>query len=252
LLSGESVMVALILSKACTLTSMTDQLLRAFRATFVGQRYLHRRAYTGDFIASHLYEDLLTLHRSAKLVRRIEAGELAVNNLNRVRGREGRRGDGTLGTVPPGAPTQAETGFKVLRGPVATLEIAAEVKIVATKLTAQIDRVMSDLTHQADVFRSQSDRAIRVALVGVNFAHEYTGYEGAREHIAKSPPGREAPDIVRRLRQFVTPSFDELVLLQFRATNRDPFAFDWVNEGGAKLDYGSALVRISDEYERRF
>jgi hypothetical protein len=177
---------------------------------------------------------------------------IAVNNLNRIRGREGRRGDGTLGVVPPTGKTRHEEGFDVHRGPVATLEIGAEVKIVATKLTAQIDRVMTDLRHQAEVFAGQSDRAIRVALVGVNFAHEYTGYEGTREHIAHTPPSREAPDIVRRLKQFVEPSFDELVILRFRATNREPFLFEWVDEKGTMLDYGSALVRISDEYERRF
>jgi hypothetical protein len=231
---------------------MTDRLLQAFRATFLGQRYLHRRAYTGDVIASHLYEDLLALGRSAKLVHRIELEQVAVNNLNRIRGREGRRGDGTLGAVPPSARLQLEPGFQALRGPVATLEIGTEVKIIATKLTAQIDRVMTDLRHQADTFRVQSDQAIRVAIVGVNFAGAYTGYEGSREHIAKSPPAREAPDVVRRLAQFVKPSFDELVILRFRATNRDPFGFDWVDEDGTKLDYGSALVRISNEYERRF
>ncbi len=119
-------------------------------------------------------------------------------------------------------------------------------------MTAQIDRVMSDLSHQAATFQRQSNLAIKVGIVGVNFADEYTGYEGTREHIAKSPPSREAPDIVRRLTQFVGPHFDELVILQFRATNRPPFAFHWLDENATQLDYGSALVRISDEYERRF
>jgi hypothetical protein len=231
---------------------MTDRLLQAFRATFEGQRYIHRRAYTGDVIASYLYEDLHSLARSPKFVQRVEGGIVAVNNLNRIRGREGRRGDGTLGIVPPSGRTKTETDFTVVRGPVATLEIGAEVKIVATKLTAQIDRVMSDLRHQAEIFQSQTNRAIKVAIVGVNFATEYTGYEGIREHIAKSPPSREAPEIVRRLNQFVKPNFDELVILRFRATNREPFAFEWVDEDGTRLDYGSVLVRVSDEYERRF
>lgn len=142
-----------------------DSLLRAFARVFEGQRYIHRKPYTGDEVASHLYEDLLTLQRSSKFVNRVERAEIVVNTMNRVRGREGRRGDGTLGVLPPTATTTAEGGFSVLRGPVATLQIGAEVKIVATKMTAQIDRVMSDLRGQADVFRAQASKAITVGIV---------------------------------------------------------------------------------------
>lgn len=47
-------------------------------------------------------------------------------------------------------------------------------------------------------------------------------------------------------------SFDEFLLLKFRATNQQPFPFAWVNPPGVAADYGAALVRIADLYEKRF
>jgi hypothetical protein len=91
-----------------------------------------------------------------------------------------------------------------------------------------------------------------VGLVGVNFADEYTGHEGDRLHIGKTPPSKEAPEIVRRLDQIARPQFDELIILRYKASNRPPYAFRWVNEAQTRLEYGSALVRLSDEYEQRF
>jgi hypothetical protein len=229
-----------------------DSLLRAFAATFEGQPYIHRRSYIGNLIASHLYEDLLQLGRSRKFADRVNGREIVVNTLNRVTGREGRRGDGTLGVLPPRAIATVEGSFKVTRGPVATLEIGAEVKIIATKMIAQIDRVMSDLRGQADVFRSQSSKAITVGIAAVNFADEYTGYEGQRRHVAKAPPSREGVEVVRRLNQFVRPHYDEFIILRFRATNGFPFPFSWVSQADTGIEYGSALVRISNEYEARY
>ena len=46
--------------------------------------------------------------------------------------------------------------------------------------------------------------------------------------------------------------FDELVTLRFRARNEEPYEFEWVNEKETRLDYGAALIRISNEYEKRF
>lgn len=229
-----------------------DKLLRAFRDAFEGKPYLHRNPNIGNGIASYLYEDLVDVGRSAKLVQRTQSGKLVVNTFNRVKGRAGRRGDGTLGSISPTATATLEAGYLMRRGPIATVEIGAEVKIIATKMTAQIDRVMSDLKGQAATFKAQTSKAITVGIVGVNFADEYTGYEGERQHIAKSPPSREAPEIVRRLNQFVRPDFDELLVLKFKATNRPPHKFGWVDEQDTRLEYGSALVRISDAYDHRF
>ena len=51
--------------------------------------------------------------------------------------------------------------------------------------------------------------------------------------------------------QRVAPNFDEFVVLQFSATNEDPFAFNWNNQRATELDYGAALVRICQQYDRR-
>lgn len=229
-----------------------ETLLAQFRNTFQGQPYLHRVSTTGDRIASYLCEDLVALNRSPKLAARVESGQVVLNTRNRVTGKVGRRGDGMFGERVPTANPWREEGYKVGRGPVADVEIGAETKILATKMIAQIDRVMTDLTNQADTFKQLNARAIRVALVGVNHADAYTGYEGTRTHPAKLAPSKEAAEVVRRIEQHVGPRYDELIVLRFKATNRDPFPFEWVNEAETRAAYASALVRISAAYEARF
>jgi len=229
-----------------------DTLLATFRRTFEGGVYKHRISTVGDRIAAYLYEDLVLLGRSSKLLTRIAAAEVVVNTFNRVTGKIGRRGDGTLGWRVPSAAPQTENGYSVRRGPVAQVQIAVEVKIIATKMLAQIDRVMTDLRSQAATFRNLNVDALRVAVVGVNFADTYTGYEGARAFDAKTPPAREAPEVVRRLERDVAPHYEELVTLRFKATNRPPYPFSWVNEPETRDVYSSALVRISTLYDRRF
>jgi hypothetical protein len=41
-------------------------------------------------------------------------------------------------------------------------------------------------------------------------------------------------------------------VLHYAATNEDPFPFAWVNHSATAQDYGSALLRICREYDRRF
>jgi hypothetical protein len=48
------------------------------------------------------------------------------------------------------------------------------------------------------------------------------------------------------------PSFDEFLILRFRASNRAPYAFEWLDLPATNLDYGAILTRISREYNRRF
>jgi hypothetical protein len=227
-------------------------LLEAFRGSFEGSKYIHRNQGIGNFIASHLYEDLLTLNRSQKFVSRVRADGDVVNTANRIFGRKGRRGDGTFGQLVPGEKAITETGFLVHRGPIATLEIGAESKILAKAMIKQIDRVMSDLEGQAATFRRQNPRAITVGLVGVNWSPVYTSYEGDREYPADPPPAREAPQAIERVQQRVTGAFDELLILSFRATNVSPYPFDWVDEPQLRKEYSAALLRISNEFEARF
>jgi len=228
------------------------RLLEAFRGSFEGCKYIHRNQGIGNFIASHLYEDLLAVNRSPKFVSRVQADSEVVNTANRIFGRKGRRGDGTFGQLIPGERAIIEPGFLVHRGPIATLEIGAESKILAKAMIKQIDRVMSDLEGQAATFRRQNPRAITVGLVGVNWSPIYTSYEGAREYPADPPPAREAPQAIARVQERVTGAFDELVILSFRATNVSPYPFDWVDESHLRKEYSAALLRISNEFEARF
>ena len=229
-----------------------NELLEAFRHTFEGKIYKHRVANLGDRIAGFLYDDLYSLGHSHKLVQRIDEPSEVVNTRNRITGKEGRRGDGTFGQLIPGTESRVVKPYNVRRGPVATLRIGTEVKILNTKKLAQIDRVMSDLKTQAETFRRQTRTAITVGIAGVNFADEYTNYEGKRRFPARYPPTRDAEETVDRLHRLARPAFDELLILRFRATNRRPFPFEWVDEKEVLMQYGSVLVRISNEYEERF
>jgi hypothetical protein len=182
----------------------------------------------------------------------VQNGEVAVNTGNQIKGKKGRRGDGTFGRVVPGNPLMAVKEFVVPRGLVAHLEIATEVKIGSTKLIAQVDRVITDLANQAQIFRTHNPNALKIAIVGVNYADRYMSWEGDRPFLAKKPPGREAGDFASRIERAVESHYDELLILRFSATNVEPYDFEWLNETETGQLYGSALVRISAEYQRRF
>ena len=228
------------------------KLLTAFEGIFSGKIYRHRSSNIGDAVAAYVYEDLVELGQSKLLTSRLNNHEVAVNTGNQIKGKKGRRGDGTFGRVVPEQILSLEPTYKIPRGHVANLEIGTEVKIAATKLIAQVDRVINDLMKQAEIFRQHNAHALRLAIVGVNFASTYTGYEGDRQYVAKSPPAREATDFANRIERIVSPHFHELLILKFKATNNPPFSFEWVNPTETVQLYGSALVRLSAEYDQRF
>ena len=68
----------------------------------------------------------------------------------------------------------------VARGPVATIEIGAETKILAKAMIKQIDRVISDLINQVTQFKRGGGSPICVAFIGINFAEQYVSFEGRR------------------------------------------------------------------------
>ena len=78
-------------------------LLRTFRGLFEGKPYLHRKSNLGDLVASQLYEDLVAINKSAKLVERVQRHERVVNVRNVMIGKPARRGDGTFGELVPAA-----------------------------------------------------------------------------------------------------------------------------------------------------
>jgi hypothetical protein len=150
-----------------------------------------------------------------------------------------------------------DPGYVVARGPIATVEIGVEVKILAKAMIKQIDRVINDLRNQVAQFGRGGGNPICVAVVGVNHAERCTSYEGGRAFSTTGASGflhphQEAPQAERRLRQEAAPLFDEFLVLQYRATNEPPFPFDWVSYRDTELDYKAALTRISSRYQQRF
>lgn len=135
-------------------------LLKAFRDLFQGKPYLHRKSTLGDFVASQLYEDLVALNKSDKLTARVHSRERVVNLRNVMIGKPARRGDGTFGEIVPTAIAVIEKGILVARGPVATIEIGAETKILGKAMIKQIDRVIGDLIRQVEQFKKSGGNPI--------------------------------------------------------------------------------------------
>lgn len=235
---------------------MRYRLLTEFRNLFDGRPYYHRDSSRADFVAMQLYEDLVDLGRSEKLVHRETAGDWGLNAGNRRQGIQARRGDGTFGEIVPGESAIRDTGYQVARAPDATVEIGIEVKILAKAMIKQIDRVIGDLRKQVEQFRRGAGTPICVGIVGINHAPHCTSYEGTRAFAtdgrANRHPIQEAAEAERRLVAQAAPAYDEFVILRYRATNEEPFAFEWVDATRTEQDYGAALVRISREYDRRF
>lgn len=236
------------------LSSGRFRLLRAFEGLFYETVYKHRNASLGNHVAVHLYEDLEAY--SPKFAARVAAGTHVVNASGTTRGVRVRRGDGTFGAVVAGAAGTKMPTFVVLRGMVALTHIGIEAKFVATAHLKQIDRVIQDLTGSAKTIKEKSANAITVGLAAVNYSDEWTGQEGTRQYPADRTPARamhESEEASRRLLNLAAPSFDEFVLLKFKATNRPPvYPFAWLSPAATEADYGAGLVRIAELYERRF
>ncbi len=232
---------------------MVYVLFDAFQGIFEGQAYLHRDSTLGDFVAMHLYEDLHALGRSRKLVSRVDAGISVLNTQNRRHGIKARRGDGSFGEIVPNVDPIKDKGFVVCRGPIATIEIGVEVKIMMKAMIKQIDRVINDLKGQVAHFRLRSGNPICVGVVGVNRAPYCTTYEGTRSFRTNGKKHKhtidEADEAEARLMRFAAPTFDELLVLRFEALNEPPYPFSWANESAILL--GAILARISQQYEGR-
>lgn len=234
---------------------MSYHLLDEFQRLFDGRRYLHRIADQGDFIARQLYEDLYELGRSEKLLERVASKQRVVNVGNKRVGISARRGDGTFGELVPGAEPIKIATCNVSAGDIATIEIGAEVKILAKAMIKQIDRVIGDLRKQVDQFRKGGGNPISVAIVGINQAPYCVSYEKDRVYrtgASGAHPIKEAAEAERRLRDQAASVFDEFVVIRYSATNDEPYSFSWPNLGQMEAEYGASLVRISREYDRRF
>jgi hypothetical protein len=203
----------------------------------------------------HLYEDLYGLGASQKLVQRVDAGVSVLNSANKRHGIKARRGDGSFGAILPHVPAIKDAGFAVARGPIATIEIGVEVKILMKAMLKQIDRVSNDLRGQAQQFRIKRANPVCVGIVGINEAPYCVTYEkdrafrtDGREYVH---PVSEAAEAAARLIANVSDAYDEFLVLPFVARNDAPFSFAWANEKKTTDDYGACLVRISSHYETR-
>lgn len=237
-------------------TPQTYRLLEVFRGLFDGTRYLHRSSNQGDKVAYELYEDLVALGKSRLLHERVIDHESVLNVANRRQGVKARRGDGTFGELIPNIVPIVVPGFAVARGPVATVEIGTEVKILQKAMIKQIDRVGSDLTGQIDHFRRGAGTPICVGVVGINHSPYCMSYEGERQFLTDghryAHPCSEAAAAERYLMAEAAPKFDEFLILRYKATNEEPYPFVWVDYGRTFNDYGAILTRISRTYDARF
>lgn len=233
------------------------RLLAEFRRLFEGKIYKHRNSSQGDFVAIQLYEDLITVNRSSKLIEAVTGRRDRVLNLkNKRHGVAARRGDATFGELIPGETAVARGGYLVHRGPISTVEIGIEVKILAKAMIKQIDRVINDLRNQVAQFKRGGGNPICVAVIGINEAESTIGYEGDRPFPTTGRQGflhpyQEAPEAARRLKAEVAGEFDEFLILPFKANNADPYSFEWVDYTETRKDYASALSRISARYQQR-
>jgi hypothetical protein len=241
-----------------SLPKLEYRLLTEFRRLFEGKQYKHRASNQGDFVAMHLYEDLISINRSPKFIDAvIERRDRVLNAQNKRRGVAARRGDATFGELIPGETALVYPDYQVGRGPIATVEIGVEVKILAKAMIKQIDRVINDLRNQVVQFKRGGGNPICVAVIGVNQAESAVGYEGDRPFPTTGTGGflhpfQEAPEAERRLRSEAEPEFDEFLALRFKATNAPPYPFEWVNFRETALDYAAALSRICARYQQRF
>lgn len=204
----------------------------------------------------HLYEDLVSIERSPRLLDNVREKRCVLNVANRRHGITARRGDGTFGEIIPGESPIVDEGFLVARGVVATVDIGVEVKILAKAMIKQIDRVLSDLRNQVSEFKRGGGSPICLAIVGVNHAERYVGYEGERTYPTTGKGGflhpvQEATEAEHRLRELAAPAYDEFLILRYKATNESPFPFGWVNYDETVRDYAAMLTRVSSRYQQR-
>lgn len=235
---------------------MAYKLLGEFRKLFAGTKYRHRVSSQGDRVALYLYEDLFELARSPKFVTAVSSKLRVLNTENLTVGKKSRRGDGAFGERLPHVDPVSVPGMAVAFGKIATIEIGAEVKILAKAMRKQLDRVCTDLSKQVMEFKKLGGKPVCVGIVGINWSPSYTSFEGRKKYETDGKrylhPFQEAEGAERDLLDRVKKDFDELILLRFKATNKRPFDFNWVDKTETENLYGAALIRISREYESRF
>lgn len=234
--------------------------LTFFRRLFEGRRYLHRASTHGDHLALEVFEDLFELQRSRKFDAATSQRVKGVSPKNVRLGVRARRADGLFGDLIP-AKFKTFEGFAIARGPIATIDIGIETKVLHKSMKKQISDRIQGLEKQADYMSAGSDRRqrgnpISVAVIGINHADYTVGYEGDRSYrtdgSSRQPhPITEAAEIERRIDHELRPVFDEIIVLRYVARNEEPFAFAWHHANRVEDEYAAALIRILAEFDAR-
>jgi hypothetical protein len=130
------------------------------------------------------------------------------------------------------------------------------VKILAKAMIKQIDRVINDLRNQVVQFRRGGGHSLCIAAVGVNQADHYVSFEGDRTWPTTGKSGylhpiQEAKEAERRLIEYAAPTYNEFLVLRYKATNEEPYPFEWVDFDETRLNYAAVLTRISSAFQQR-
>jgi hypothetical protein len=120
----------------------------------------------------------------------------------------------------------------------------------------QIDRVIGDLVKQVGHFKRGGGDPLSIGIVGINQATICRGFEGTRTFTTDGKkhkhPYQEAAEAEARLLSLARPSYNEFLVLRYRASNIGPYRFEWVDREATELDYGAILTRLSREYDLHF
>lgn len=232
---------------------MTYKLLDRFEGLFRGREFRHRSSNQGDHVAVEFFEDLFDLNRSWRYRDRVSIGMSVLNRKNLRVGVVARRGDGSFGEIVPNVVPVKEPSFSVMRGPIATIEIGIEVKIIQKAMLRQVGRVITDLIGQVNEFKKKKGKPITIGIAGVNHAKFYKSFEGKTTWETTGlgkykHPYQEADEVERRLMAEAAPHYDEFLILRFIATNTPPFNFSWVKKTSTEHEYGAVLARVSGNF----
>jgi hypothetical protein len=126
-------------------------------------------------------------------VTRVANGLSVVNRENKAHGIIARRGDGSFGELIPHETPLPEPGYAVKRGPIATIEIGIEVKIISKAMIRQIHRVINDLKGQVQHFKAKKGRPISIGVVGVNRAQHYDRSRDSRNGLRQDEANTSIP-----------------------------------------------------------
>lgn len=64
-------------------------------------------------------------------------------------------------------------------------------------------------------------------------------------------PVQEAEEAQRRVRDQAASSYNEFLVFRFKATNKKPYPFEWLDFDETRRNYAAALTRMSSAFQQR-